>query len=126
MNTMRMLAVGVVVCLVTGSALAEEKKADNAKLLVGKWEVTKAEQDGPPIGAIVEFTKDGKLKVSFKNGDQDVSFDGTYKVDGNKFTFTMKMGDQEHTDTITIKKISKTEMSTENKEGKGVDLVRKK
>ena len=60
MNTLRLLAVAAIVCLI-GSARREEK-VDHAKMVVGKWEVTKAEEAHLPEGTIVEFTKDGKLK----------------------------------------------------------------
>lgn len=124
MKAMRWLALGLVVCVVSAGARADEK-ADNAKLIVGKWEATKVDEGTLPKGSIVEFTKDGKLKITVKMGDQDLTIDGTYKVDGNKFTITMKMGDDEQTQTITIKKLSKTELNTENKDGKVVDLTRK-
>src|SRR5262245_46516863 len=57
MKTMRLLAVGAIVCLAASFAAAEEKKADYAKLAVGKWEVVAAHAGGPPKGGLVEFTK---------------------------------------------------------------------
>ena len=125
MKAMRMLAAAVVVGLLTVGARAEEK-TDNAKMIVGVWEVTKTDEGGPPAGATIEFTKDGKLKIAAKMGDQEFKIDGTYKVEGDKFTIMLKMGDNEHSDTITIKKITKTEMSTTDKDGKVVELKRKK
>src|SRR5262245_2688024 len=112
MYATRMLAVGMIVCVLGAVAHADEKKdtakKDYAKLLLGKWEATKAAEGTLPVGAVVEFTKDGKLKMTFKMGDQEVNFDATYKVEGNKFTMTMKMGDVEMSHTITINKITDT------------------
>ena len=54
MNALRVL---VVVCLVAAVGRAEEKP-DYAKMIVGKWEVTKADEGTLPKGSIVEFTKD--------------------------------------------------------------------
>ncbi|MFL5338956.1 MAG: TIGR03066 family protein [Gemmataceae bacterium] len=125
MNAMRMLAVAAVVGLLAVGVRAEDKP-DTAKLIVGVWEVTKTEEGGPPPGSTIEFTKDGKLKISAKMGDQEFKIDGTYKLEGDKFTIMMKMGEQEHTDTITIKKITKTEMSTTDKDGKVVELKKTK
>ena len=122
MTTFKMLAAGLTLCLVALGARAEEK-ADNAKLIVGKWEVAKAEEGTLPNGTIVEFSKDGKLKLS---GSDEFKIDGTYKVDGDKFTITMKIGDQEQSHTITIKKLTKTELHTTDKDGKVVELKRKK
>src|SRR5262249_59835035 len=105
MNAMRLMAVGVLVGLVSFAARAEDK-ADNAKLIVGKWECAKADEGTLPVGSSVEFTKDGKIIVIVKEGDKEMKGEGTYKVEGDKFDFTIKIGDQEHSDTITIKKLT--------------------
>lgn len=118
MNVLRYVSVAVVACL-TGSIALPEDKPDYAKLLVGKWEVTKADPGTVPEGAIIEFMKDGKLKASI-NTD---TFEGTYTLDGNKIK--TKIGDQDK-EEITIVKISETEMSTKDKDDKKVVLKRMK
>src|SRR5215218_8426077 len=125
MKSLQWLAVGLVVGLVGAGARAEDKP-DYAKLIVGKWEASKADEGTLPPGAVVEFTKDGKIKLAGKKGDAEVAFDGTYTVEGNKFTIAMKVGDQEHKQTITITKMSDTEMSTKSDEGKVVEFKKKK
>ena len=125
MNALRLVAVGAVVCLLAGGGRAEEK-VDYAKMIVGKWEVAKADEGTVPAGVMIEFTKDGKVKVSGKKDGEDLNMEGTYKVEGDKFIVTMKRGDDEHMQTITITKITDTEMATENKEGKKVMLTKKK
>ena len=124
MSTLRWLAVGAVVCVLSGAARAEDKP-DYAKMLVGKWEITKADEGTVPPGTIVVFTEDGKMRITGKKDDKDVTMEGTYKVEGDAFTFKLKEGDTEHSDTITITKITKTEMTTKNKEGKVVECKRK-
>jgi uncharacterized protein (TIGR03066 family) len=126
MNTLRLLTAGMIVCLLSAGAFGDEKKNDYAKLIVGKWECTKADEGTLPTGTMIEFTKDGKLILSGKMGDQEFKMEGTYKLEGDKFDFTLKMGDQEHSDQITIKKLNDTTLSTANKEGKAVELTRKK
>ncbi|MSR54122.1 MAG: TIGR03066 family protein [Gemmataceae bacterium] len=130
MNMVRLLAVGIVVGLLSTSAQAEEKKEakkiDYAKLIVGKWEVSKADEGTIPAGTVVEFGKDGKFKVSGKKDDMELALDGTYKIDGNKFTFKLKIGDNEMEQTISITKLTETELGTKNKEDKVVDFKRKK
>src|SRR5260221_312617 len=126
MNAMRLLAVGAIVCLLGAGAWADEKKGDYAKLIVGKWEVTKTDQGGPPEGATIEFGKDGKLTVKHKAGDQEMTAEGTYKLNGDKFDIDLKAGDQQIKKTITIKKLDKTSMSTTDEEGKAVELKRAK
>ncbi len=124
MNKLRLLVGGVVVLALTVGARAEEKK-DNAKLLLGSWEATKADEGTLPVGAVVEFAKDGKMKVTIKMDGKEVAHDGTFKLDGDKFTIAMKMGDNEVKHTITIKKISDKELVTENEGGKGVTFKKK-
>jgi uncharacterized protein (TIGR03066 family) len=121
---LRLLAASAIVCLI-GSAARAEEKIDYAKMIVGKWEVTTADE-GLPKGSIVEFTKDGKLKVTGKKDETELSFDGTYKLEKNTFTFKIKVGEEEHSETITIDKISDKAMTTSNKAGKVVELTKKK
>jgi uncharacterized protein (TIGR03066 family) len=121
MNALKLLAAVAVVGLV-GTGLRAEDKADNAKLIVGKWTVTKADEGTVGKGATVEFTSDGKVKATHKKGDEDMTIEGTYKVEGDKLHMTMKVGDDERKMTITITKISKTELHTKNDEGKMVEL----
>jgi uncharacterized protein (TIGR03066 family) len=125
MNALKCLGVAAVVVLLNAGARAEDEKVDYAKLIVGKWEVSKADEGTVPPGAVIEFTKDGKMKASLKKGGEDVTLEGTYKVVKDTFEMTMKMGDDERKQTITITKISAKEMSTKNKDGKVVELKKK-
>jgi uncharacterized protein (TIGR03066 family) len=122
MSALKWLAVGAVVCLAGGGARA----ADNAKMLVGKWELTKVDEGGLPKGTVIEFTKDGKVKLVMKKDDKDATMEGTYKVDGDKFDVTMKVGDDEHKQTITILKLTDTELHVKNEQGKMSELTKKK
>ena len=124
MNAKNLLAVGITLCLLNWAA-AEEKKPDNAKLAVGTWDVSKSHEGGPPKGGVVEFTKDGKIKVSGEQGGMKVSFDGTYKIDGKKMVLTFKIGDNEQAVELTIDKLDEKTFATTSKEGK-VELTRKK
>ena len=118
MKLLKYTSVAAVICLI-GSTVRSEDKPDYAKLIVGKWEVTKSDPGTVPVGAIIEFTKDGKLKASI-NTD---TVEGTYTLDGDKIK--TKIGDQAK-ETITIFKISETEMSTTDKDDKKVVLKRAK
>jgi len=125
MKTMKLLAVGVALCFLVLSAAAEEKKADNAKLALGTWEVTKTHEGGPPKGGTVEFTKDGKIKVSGEVDGMKHSFDGTYKIEGKKMVLTFKIGDAEQSVELTIDKLDAKTFATTSSNGK-VELTRKK
>jgi uncharacterized protein (TIGR03066 family) len=125
MNAMKLLVVGIAVCLLGSIAAADEKKGDNAKLIVGKWEVTAAHEGGPPKGGTVEFTKDGMFKVSGEQEGMKLTFEGTYKIDGNKLVLTFKMGESEQAIDLTVDKLDETSMATTSMHGK-VELKRKK
>jgi uncharacterized protein (TIGR03066 family) len=122
MNVLKYLSVAVVVCLI-GSTARSEDKPDYAKLIVGKWEVTN--DDGPiPVGVIVEFIKDGKLKATFKMGNNSETTEGRYSLEGNKLGIKGVLFDS--VITITILKISDTEMSTRDEKGNEFKMKRLK
>lgn len=122
MNVLKYVSVAAVVCLICSTARPEDKP-DYAKLIVGKWEVTKAGPGTVPVGTILEFTKDGKAKATIKIGDKMETLEGTYTLDGDKLK--TKFEDKEK-DALTITKISQTEMSIKDKDSKEVMLKRTK
>src|SRR5262249_13160755 len=83
--------------------------ASNNDKIVGKWEVTKAEEG--PTGAISEYNKGGKLTITMKGPDnKEVSVPGPDEVGGDKPPTAMKVGDKEQKQTLTITKLTDTEM----------------
>jgi uncharacterized protein (TIGR03066 family) len=112
---------GVVVVAFAGTAKAED---DNAKKLVGTWVLDKAGGD-LPAGAVIEFTKDGKLKVNVKNDGQELKIDGTYKVEKDKLTVKLKFNEMEIEESLTIKKVTDDTLELEDKDKK-VDVFKKK
>ena len=61
MNALKWLSVAAVVVLLNTSARAQDEP-DYAKLLIGKWEVAKADEGTVPVGSVIEFTRDAKVK----------------------------------------------------------------
>lgn len=126
MNAMKMLAIGIALCLLGSSAAAEDKKtADLGQHAVGMWEVVKTHEGGPPKGGTVEFTKDGKIKVAGEQDGKRMEFDGTYKINGNKMILNFKIDGKEVPVELTIDKLDENTFATTSKEGK-VELTRKK
>jgi uncharacterized protein (TIGR03066 family) len=123
MKATNLLVVGVALGFLCFTAAADDK--DNAKLAVGKWEVTKTHEGGPPQGGTVEFTKDGKIKVSGEQNGQKMTFEGTYKIEGNKMVLKFKIGESETAVNLTIDKLDEKTFATSNEMGK-VELTRKK
>lgn len=108
--------------LLTSGAFAQDGKID-AKKLVGKW----TPKDEAKTGKVfIEFTKDGKVVVNGKIGDNEIKFDGTYKLEGNKLSLTMKKGDMSKSATMTLSKLTDTELEGEDESGKKETLLRVK
>jgi len=99
-------------------ATAQDKDKPEAKL-VGKWKATKSGEKLPPgAEAMVEFAKDGKMKLAFKvDGKTDI-VEGTWKVKEMKLEMTMKLGDKESTETVEIVKLDDKVLHTKDKDGK--------
>lgn len=117
------VALGLAVLGLAGTAGAQDKKDDNAAKIVGKWEVTKSGSD-LPAGSTIEFTKDGKLTAVVKADGQELKLDGTYKVEKEKLTVKLKLGDQEMEEAVTIKKLTDDALEVEDKDKK-VDVFKK-
>jgi uncharacterized protein (TIGR03066 family) len=118
-----MLVAGLLVLMFGSSSSTAAPKTDNKTKIVGKWALEKTtNKKPPPPGTVIEFTKDGKLKITIAN----FSLDGTYKVDGDKVHTTMKSPDgKEHKETITITKLTDKELVTKDEKG-NVDTFKKK
>jgi uncharacterized protein (TIGR03066 family) len=123
MNAPRLWAPLVVICLVAAAARADE--TDYPKLIVGKWEVTKADEGTVPKGALIEFTKDGKVKYTGKKGDMIEMREGTYTLAGTKLTVTVKEEEKDKSRTVTIIKLTDTSMAVDEG-GKKAELTKKK
>lgn len=113
---MNLCRTALAVVLVLGLTVIGAAGTDSAKKLVGKWEVTKSE-DAPP-GAIVEFTKDGKMRLLFKVKDKEIKVEGTYKVKDNMVTSILTFNGKEKTDTAKINKLTDTVLVVEDDKGK--------
>src|SRR6478672_10289801 len=73
----------------------------------GKWELTKSSDETAPKGAMVEFTKDNKVTITFDANGKEVKLEGTYKVDGEKLTVKLSLpGGKDNEDTDTIKMLT--------------------
>ena len=106
------------------AAWADDKKGGekiDARKLVGKW--------SPKEAAVftIEFTADGKATLVTATADgKAVTAEGTYKIDGNKLTTTVKVGGEERTLTSTISRLTDTELVGTDEKGKERTLVRVK
>jgi uncharacterized protein (TIGR03066 family) len=100
----------------------------NADKIIGTWEVTKDEEKGEdvPPGNTIEFIKDGNLKIVMKLGEKEMKMDGTYKVEDDKLSVTLKGPDKKaRTETATIDQLTDTVMVTKDKNGKKTEYKKK-
>ena len=74
----------------------------------------------------MEYSKDGKIKMTGKANGKELVANGTYVVEGNKFTGMLKTPDREEKGTVTIKKLTDTELVTEDDAGRVLEFKRKK
>jgi len=122
------LAGCVILALATGAEGQDKDKKDKDKKvdkepiskekLLGTWETKE--------GFTVEFTKDGKLKLTAKVEDKTFNIEGMYTLDKDKLTTTLKQGDKEQKEVSTIKSVDDKKLVIVDKDGKTEELKRKK
>jgi uncharacterized protein (TIGR03066 family) len=100
-----------------------KKELTNKEKIVAVWVVTKS-PDAPP-GASVEFTKDGKINISMDLNGKEMKIEGSYTVEEDKINTVLKQGPKEQKETLKIKKLTDTELVTEDEKGK-TDEYKKK
>jgi len=122
MNTWKLLMTGVMV-IVLGASLRAGGQ-ENAKALVGTWEVTKVDKGAPlAVGDTTEFSKDGKNKTVCKKAGKEVVSQGTYKFDKEKLVITFKSEKGVSANVLTIKKITDTELViSHDEDGKVIEF----
>ena len=119
------LAAVAAVVVVVGGVRADDKIDE--KKLVGKWELTKSDDENAPKGAVIEFTKDNKLTVTIEFNGKELKLNGTYKVDGNKLTVKLTSPDgKEEEDTDTVKSLTDEKLVLVDKKDKTTELTKKK
>ncbi len=104
-----MLGCTVVVLTLGFSLSADDKKEgkiDTAKL-VGKWE---DKNTGKGEKVILELTKDNKIHLTRNLDKKDMTFNGTYKIEGNKITMDLDVGGKSYVTVSTIDKLTDEEL----------------
>lgn len=112
---------------VVGLAQAQEKKddkPDHAAKIVGTWEIVKAGGDVGP-GSTLDFAKDGKCVMTVKSGEEMQKLEGTYTIKKDKLTITLKVGDMQFDQTLTIKKLMDDDMELVDEKDM-VDVLKRK
>jgi uncharacterized protein (TIGR03066 family) len=119
---MRTLVASVAFLALATFSVAADEKID-AKKLVGKWEPAKQEKG---FDLVLEIMEKGKMTLSVSVGGKTEKVEGTYKLDGNKLEVELSFGGKTEKETLTITKLSDTEMVTKDSKGKEDTLKRVK
>ncbi len=114
--------------LVSLSLVAVGQDKDKPEtLVIGKWKLVKSAEP-LPVGfeATIEFAKDGKLKLSYKDGGKSETIEGTWKVVEKKLNMTLKVVDKEQKEEVEILKLDDKALHTKDKDGKMDEFERVK
>jgi uncharacterized protein (TIGR03066 family) len=121
------LGCAAVLALACGVTVAGGQAKVDAKKLVGKWSpAPDKDKKDKQVAMTIEFTADGKVSMTVGAAGAEYKAEGTYKLAADKLTVQMKVGDTEAKDTLTIKKLTDDELTTEDSKGKVEALKRKK
>jgi uncharacterized protein (TIGR03066 family) len=130
MIALRLLAIGLFVLPMSGSAGAEDKKErpDYARLIIGKWEVTKSDRPtGAQLRTTIEFKKNGTVIITENVKGRVESYGGIYQIAGDRLQLTLKLPDMdEEKDPVTISKLTDKELHVKSQRGDKVELKRPK
>src|SRR5262249_40523047 len=108
-----------------GAQPPDKVGAANKEKLLGVWEAVK----GPtfPKGTTVQFTKEGKITVIFREGGQTATLEMEYTVTGNTIRTSFKDPENKVTrDAVTIKTLTATDLVTVGKDGKENEFKKQK
>jgi len=122
MKRVSAFGVGLVAVLVLAGGPHRARAQDEAKNIVGVWQVSKS--GDLPAGSTIEFAKDGKFTVRVKGEKEEVGT-GSYTVQQTKLTVKLKFGDQSFEQAATIKKLTPTELHLEGDDKKVDEFKRK-
>jgi uncharacterized protein (TIGR03066 family) len=101
----------IVLAAVTLAAAGEEvqtaEKSIEESKLVGVWELTKVEGQQLAPHWRIEFSKEGKHRMTSKRDDKEYKVEGTYALKGDKLTLTVVVdGKTSGTQTMTIQTLT--------------------
>jgi uncharacterized protein (TIGR03066 family) len=120
----------MVLALVAGLGLvasvrADDKKTDDyPKLIIAKWEITKAGGQAK-AGTTLDFGRDKSLALELKLDDKTEKAKGTYSIEKDKLSIKFKLNETDVEEVLTIKKLTDDAMELEDTAG-GVDVLKKK
>lgn len=125
-----MTATAAVLCSLFVAAPVPKERAD-AEKVVGMWKRVRSSNSpgGIMVDLTLELAQGGKMTIrQSSNGGPVVVYDGEYKVMKDQIPYTMKLpnGRGEKKETLTIKKLTETELQVVDPDGIQEDFERVK
>ncbi len=118
------------VLLATPAAPIPKERAE-AEKVVGTWKLVRSTNspEGITTRLTLELTQGGKLVIrQSSNGGPELAYEGEYKVVGKEIPYKVKYpnGGGEKMETLTIKKLTETELHVVDPDGIQEDFERVK
>ncbi len=115
-------------CVMFVAAPIPKERAE-AEKVVGTWKLVKSTNspDGLTTQLILELTASGKMIIRQTTNGRTVAYEGEYKVVKGELPYTMKYPNGgEKKETLTIKKLTDTELHVVDPDGIQEDFERVK
>lgn len=121
---MRALAALVVCYSVAGAAPVPKDRAE-AEKVVGTWKMTLDSQGNTTTNLALEIHAGGKFVIRQVLPDgREVVYEGTYSVKGDRMPYEVRRGDFKKAETLTIKKLTATELVVVDPDGLKEEFAR--
>jgi len=113
----------------TTTAAPVPKERAEAEKVVGVWKLVKSSNmpDGLNVELTMELAQGGKLTLRQTSNGKQLVYEGEYKLMKGEIPYTVKYGpDREKKETLTIKKLTETELHVVDPDGIQEDFERVK
>lgn len=111
---------------VPAAAAPVPRERIEAEKVVGTWKMTLDSQGNTDTDLELEFTQGGRMTIRQRSGGRVVEYVGSYRVVGNEMPYEVKMGTAVKAETLTIKKLTATELVVVDPDGLKEEFARVK
>lgn len=125
---MRLLATAALaLCACTAPAAPIPKERVDAEKIVGTWRMTLGAQGQTDVHLELDFYQSGKMVIRqvLTNGRMSV-YEGSYRLIGNELPYDVKQGTFTKKETLTVKKLTETELIVVDPDGLKEEFMRVK
>jgi uncharacterized protein (TIGR03066 family) len=120
MRFYRLALVALLCPMILATVGARAADIDKARL-IGSWEMILPADAKIDLKLVITFANDGKATVTVDGMSKKETKEATWKLDGDKLTFTPKDG-KEKPEAITVKSITAEKLTLSDKSGKDVEF----